>query len=523
MSEEGPKPLYWLPALLTFVAAVGIWAGSSLLGGSDSTGNKEIQKLEQIFDVLDEQYVDKINKEEIFEETIAELLHKLDPHSNYVSAKDIKLLDEQTNASFGGIGVRFLLFRDTICVTHVNELSPADLAGLERGDRIVAINNKPSCGKFMTNEKVMSRLKGAPNTQVKVTVLRKGKKLQKTLTRGIIPIQTVNCSYMIKDQIGYIKIAQFSIPTANEFKAAAQRLLQSGMKKLVLDLRGNGGGTMETAIQIADEFLPANRIILSSKGLHSKEKKFTSTAGGLLESIKVAVLIDAQSASASEILAGALQDNDRATIIGRRSYGKGLIQQDKRLSDGSNLRITLARYNTPSGRSIQRPYKDGYDAYKAAEDRAYADEYFRPDSSIFVDSLKYKTRKGRVVYGGGGIMPDIFVPGDTTGTSMYLTELLWAGAFNAFAFDYLNQHPQTLNLQTFILEFKVTDALLQSFTRFAQKEFNIVYQASEFAHSKKRIAQNLKAEIASHLFTENGYYRVVNTQDKEIQRALKQL
>jgi carboxyl-terminal processing protease len=209
--------------------------------------------------------------------------------------------------------------------------------------------------------------------------------------------------------------------------------------------------------------------------------------------------------------------------VGRRSYGKGLIQQDKRLSDGSNIRITIARYYTPSGRSIQRPYKKGYEAYKEAEERAYADEYFKPDSSVFVDSLKYKTRKGRTVYGGGGIMPDVFVPGDTTGTSMYLTELLWAGAFNAFAFDYLNQHPVQLSLPQFITEFQVSEALLKSFTRFAQKEFNVVFQANEFAHSKGRIAQNLKAEIASHLFTENGYYRVVNAQDKEVQRALKLL
>lgn len=522
MSEETPRPLYWLPVLLTLTTALGIWLGTALLNGKQ-TNNKEIQKLEQIFEVLDNQYVDKINKEEVFEETISELLHKLDPHSNYISAKDIKFLDEQTNASFGGIGVRFLLFRDTICITHVNELSPAQIAGLQRGDRIITIENKPSCGKFMTNEMVMSRLKGAPNTTVKITVLRNGKKLRKTLTRGIIPIQTVSCSYMIQQSVGYIKIAQFSIPTANEFKAAAQRLLQAGMKKLVLDLRGNGGGTMESAIEIADEFLPANRIILSSKGLHSDEKIYRSSAEGQLEAVKVVVLIDAQSASASEILAGALQDNDRATIIGRRSYGKGLIQQDKRLTDGSNIRITVARYYTPSGRSIQRPYKDGYDAYKDAEDRAYNDEYFKPDSSVFVDSLKYKTRKGRVVYGGGGIMPDIFVPGDTTGASMYLTELLWAGAFNAFAFDYLNTHPQTLKLDAFIREFQVTDALLKSFTKFAQKEFKISFQAAEFAHSKTRIAQNIKAELASHLFTEKGYYRVVNAQDKEIQRALKQL
>lgn len=521
MSEDSPKTLYWLPALLSLTAALGLWLGIELLGNNHNS--KELQKLEQIFEVLDQQYVDKVNKDEIFEQTISELLHKLDPHSNYISAKEIKRLDEQTNASFGGIGVRFLLFRDTICVTHVNQLSPAELGGLKRGDRIIKVNNKPSCGKFMTNDKVMSLLKGDPNSKVQVTILRQGKKLQKTLTRGIIPIPTVNCAYLIKDQVGYIRISQFSIPTATEFRAAAALLVQKGMKKLVLDLRGNSGGTMETCIQIADEFLPANRLILSSKGLHSGEKKYKATSEGILEDIKVAVLIDAQSASASEILAGALQDNDRAIVLGRRSYGKGLIQQDKRLSDGSNLRITIARYYTPSGRSIQRPYKNGYDAYKQDEQRAYTDEYFKPDSSIFVDSLKYKTRKGRTVYGGGGIMPDIFIAGDTTGASIYLSELQWSGVFNAFAFNYLNQHPQAKQLDVFLKEFQVTDALLKEFTSFAQKEFKVRYQEAEFKHSKARISMLLKAEIASHLFVENGYFRVINAQDNEIQRALKVL
>jgi len=353
----------------------------------------------------------------------------------------------------------------------------------------------------------MALLKGMPNTEVKVTILRKGKKLQKTIVRNTISIATVPAYYMIDNQTGYIQIAQFSLPTAQEFHHAALALRAKGMKRLLLDLRGNGGGTMDAAIKIADEFLPDGYLILSSKGLHSQEQKYRSTREGVLEKTKVVVLIDAQSASASEILAGALQDNDRAKIVGRRSYGKGLIQQDKRLKDGSNLRITVARYYTPSGRSIQRPYKKGYEAYRQDEQKAFTEEYFKVDSSIFVDSLKYKTRKGRT--------------GDTTGRSLYLSELQWGGVFNAFAFEYLNKVNINYSLQEFITEFSITDQLLEQFTTFANNEFKVRMQRNEFLHSKENMKQLLKAEIARHLFLENGYYQVMNNYDPEVQRALK--
>lgn len=519
MTERAPKTNYWLPVLLSVVGALGIWVGSAIFGSAENS-NKELQKLNQIFEVLDQQYVDKINKEDIFEQTISEMLHKLDPHSNYIAAKDIIQIDEQTNAAFGGIGVRFLLFRDTICITHVNDKSPAFIGGLQRGDRIIEINSKKATGKSITNEEVMSRLKGAPKTKVNVTILRKGKKYYKTLVRNTIPIATVPCSYMIRPSVGYVQISQFSVPTADEFHRAALSLLKKGMKNLVLDLRGNGGGTMDAAIQIADEFLPKGYLILSSKGQHSKETFYRATNAGILEKTKVVVLIDAQSASASEILAGALQDNDRATIVGRRSYGKGLIQQDRRLNDGSNLRITVARYYTPSGRSIQRPYNKGYEAYQEDEQKSFTEEYFKPDSSIFVDSLRFKTRNGRTVYGGGGIMPDIFVPGDTSKNSLYLSELRWNGVFNAFVFDYLNRKTINYRLDEFNKKFIVDQFLLNQFVAFASREFGIQYQQNEYLHSKEKIVLLLKAEIARHLYLEEGYYQIINNQDVELKRAL---
>jgi carboxyl-terminal processing protease len=293
------------------------------------------------------------------------------------------------------------------------------------------------------------------------------------------------------------------------------------MTKLVLDLRNNPGGVMASAIDIADAFLAKNNMILKSKGENEGERTYYSTSGGHLEKTKLVVLINAHSASASEILAGAIQDNDRGLIVGRRSYGKGLIQKDEVLRDGSNLRLTIARYYTPSGRCIQRSYKGGYDNYMRDEERITRNEFFKPDSSIFVDSLKFKTKHGRTVYGGGGIMPDVFVPGDTSGSSFYLTELQWSGSTRAFAFDFMQTNREKWSTaQEFVQQFEVSEELLKRFISFAQKDFHVQKDALGFAVSKEVIKRMLKAEIASQSWTEEGYYRVLNPFDKELMKAI---
>jgi carboxyl-terminal processing protease len=326
---------------------------------------------------------------------------------------------------------------------------------------------------------------------------------------------------MLDKNTGYILITEFSQVTSEEFYVESSKLLNQRMTKLVLDLRNNPGGVMSSAIDIADAFLAKNNMILKSKGKNEGEHTYYSTSGGHLEKTKVVVLINAHSASASEILAGAIQDNDRGIIVGRRSYGKGLIQKDEVLRDGSNLRITIARYYTPSGRCIQRSYKGGYDNYMRDEERIARNEYFKPDSSIFVDSLKFKTKKGRIVYGGGGIMPDIFVPGDTSGTSFYLTELQWSGATRAFAFDFMQENRSKWSTsKDFVQQFQVSEELLKRFVAYARKNFFVQKDALGLTVSKELIKRMLKAEIASQKWTEEGYYRVLNPFDKELTKAI---
>ncbi len=521
--SETPKSNYKLPLLLSLFLAIGVYLGGVLSHNFSSNKKKSanVQKLEDIIEILDDSYVDKIDKDRVFEEAITEMLHKLDPHSNYIAAKDMATVNESIQGKFGGIGVRFLLHRDTICVTNVINGSPSKIAGVKAGDKIIEIEGKTVIGIKITNEQIMQKLKGIEGSSVKFKVLRGKKQLLFTLQRGSIPIETVSCAYMLNANTGYILIEQFSVPTAQEFFSAASRLKEKGMTKLVLDLRNNGGGILTSATDIADEFLREGLVILKIKGRKSGEQVYKATSGGLLENMKTVVLINSNSASASEILAGALQDNDRAIIVGRRSFGKGLVQEDRLLRDGSNLRITIARYYTPSGRCIQRTYNGKYEDYVIDAERYSNGELYVQDKSKLVDSLKFKTLNGRFVYGGGGIQPDIFVPLDSTGTSFYLTSLQINGAFSPFSFDYIKDKRNFWkDAKTFNDEFSADEKLCREFTRYAEKQLNVPFILNEYKHSKNNIAKLLKAEIARQIWTEEGFYRALNPFDNELKAAI---
>ena len=483
-----------------------------------------VQKLEDVLNLLDSKYVDPIDRDAVFEQTISEMLHKLDPHSNYIPAKDMALMSESIEGNFSGIGVRFFKLRDTISITHVLSNSPSERAGLKDGDQIVSINGKNAAGVKMSTDTIMSLLKGKSGSSVNVQINRYGALLSKKIIRGRIPIKSINTSYMIDDETGYIKIEQFSIPTAIEFRQASANLLSQGMKKLVLDLRNNGGGVLDGATQIADEFLKDGLLIVKTEGRKIGTRYYTSTSSGSLKQTELVILINSRSASASEIVAGAIQDNDRGLIIGRRSFGKGLVQEDQKLRDGSSIRITVARYYTPSGRCIQRPYSDGMEDYYNDPTRT-EESMFKIDSSIFIDSLKYKTIGGRTVYGGGGISPDIFVPLDTTGTGVYYSALLWGGAVNQFAYDYVKRNRFFENspwssLNEFKTQFVVENSLIDELVEYAAQELGILpYQNSDIKHCEKKLSIQLKSEIARQIWQENGFFSVYNDFDNEVLKA----
>lgn len=508
--------------------AVGLLLGKKLTPQQEvatSGGEVRYQKIQEIIHVLDERYVESVDGEELFEKTIGDMLHKLDPHSNYIPAEDLKAMNESIEGKFSGVGIRFFIIRDTLCITNVLPYSPAEKSGLFSGDKILSVDKKPIVGSGIKNEDVMSMLKGVAGTKVKLTVLREGKTLSKSVVRGSIPVESVIASFMINEDIGYIRINQFSVATSEEFHYASQNLLNQGLKKLIVDLRDNGGGVLTGATEIADEFLSANVAIVETRGEHSREYTYRATKNGSLDDINVAIVINSNSASASEILAGAIQDNDRGTIVGRRSFGKGLVQEDMMLRDGSNLRLTIARYYTPTGRCIQKPYDEGADSYYNDQMERYENgELYKVDSTLFVDSLKFTTPAGKIVYGGGGIMPDIFVPYDTVGNSWYYTELRYSSAFTTFAFDFVEGKRKTWkSVNEFIETFVVSEEILNDFTAFSEEEAGIKLRPSDLEVSESLIKRTIKGEIARQLWVEQGYYRVQTETDTDIQEAIKSL
>lgn len=528
------KITVFFPLFFAFALAIGFYLGRK--NNTPFFEKKEThtaidynskRKLFQVLDVIQNDYVDTISDKDLTDKTIQQLLANLDPHSVYLPYQKNNREEENLKGEFAGVGVKFIILHDTLFVTNVIENGPAFRAGLKNGDMITKIDTTVVAGVNLQNDQVMDLLKGRPNTQVKVEIARGNQTLTKTIKRGLIPIKSVTASFMISDTIGYIKLVRFSETSAQEFFFASKKLLSQGMKKLIFDLRGNGGGYLQIAEQIVDEFLEKGKLIVYTKEKGGKKNSAYSTSGGILKNISLSVLIDSESASASEIVAGAIQDNDRGTVYGRRSFGKGLVQKPVMLADSSQIRITIARYYTPTGRSIQKPYTKGnkFDYMMELYDRDRNGELFEVDSSLFADSLKYVTEGGKTVYGGGGIMPDIFIPYDTAGFSSYYRKVAYSRVLTEFSIDYLKLHRKNLTskgLENFKENFVVTESFFNSFVKFANGK-EIIGSQADISASKTRIKQRLREEIASGIWDEAGREYINSDADNDVKVILNSL
>lgn len=536
MYEQRRRPSPFYPLLVATSLVAGLFIGRDM--GSSSLPGFAVfnlrkpsasDKIGQVIDLIDAQYVDSVQKSALVDEVLQDLLQRLDPHSYYISAAELRAAQEPLEGSFEGIGVEFAIQHDTVVVISPVEGGPSAAVGIRAGDRIVSANGEKLAGIGITNDQVMKHLRGPKGSQVVVELVRHGrsKPLEVTIERGKIPIHSVAASMLDDDGTGYIKLVRFAKNTHDEFVKAADALKAKGMKRLVLDLRGNGGGFLTAAIDLADEFLPSGRAIVYTEGRHSPRQDADATRKGGYEDIPIAILIDEGSASASEIVAGAVQDNDRGLLVGRRTFGKGLVQEHVPLPDSSAVRITTARYYTPSGRSIQRPYGHGIDYMDDFEARASHGELLNVDS-IPQDSTKaFKTLKGRTVYGGGGVMPDLFVPTDTMETSAYLTDLFFSGTLNQFAFNVADRERNKLLAQyrsseDFARRYQVGVELLAELDRFAAKE-GIAHRPADAQRSREQIAMRIKAGVARNVWGDDGYYRILLLKDRMYQRARQEL
>lgn len=516
-----------LPILLSIAVILGIWIGSSFAKPkTDSKYQSSLQKFRQLIDYIENDYVDSVNTEELLEESISQMLDKLDPHTIYIPPRDRALAESQLRASFDGIGVEFNILRDTLYVVSPLAGGPSEKAGVLAGDKIIKVDDKNIAGIGIKNREVFDILRGPRGTEVTISILRKGEDglIDYTLKRNAIPQYSVDASYMIDNEVGYIKVNKFAENTYAEFKSALESLKEQGMQKLILDLQNNSGGYMSAAINMCDELLSDGKLIVSQKGHGDKyDSEARATSRGIFEEGAVAVLINEGSASASEIVAGALQDNDRALIIGRRSFGKGLVQLPFDLKDGSELRMTIARYYTPSGRSIQKPYDDGEEAYASDYYQRYmSGELFSQDSVHFDESLAYETSNGRTVYGGGGIMPDYFVALDTSFTTTYVNRLFTSNSVKEFTLDYRDSNPSLAEweFQKFQNEFEVTEAMLNQVIANGKKN-GVAFREKEYRKSKHFLAFLIKAQLARDIYDDDAFYKIYNETNEVYVQALE--
>ena len=536
MNRSQRKYSVYLPIAFALILISGIILGFLLERNSSPSGgisllqgtHQPYAKVDDIIQYIDNNYVDSIKQDHLETDAIKGMLNDLDPHSAYITADEFNAMNDPLLGSFEGIGISFRIEHDTIMVINPIPGGPSEKVGLMAGDRIVKVNDTLVAGVKITNNKAIHKLKGKKGTKVKVSIFRRGvpKLIDFTITRGIIPTYSLDIAYMVNKNLGYIKLNKFSATTYEEFDAAVKKLQKQGMKKLILDLRGNPGGYLAAAINVADEFLPSGKLIVYTKGLHRPKSFAFATDKGRLQHTDVGILIDEGTASAAEIVTGALQDNDVGVVIGRRSFGKGLVQEQIRLPDGSALRLTVARYYTPTGRCIQKPYKkdDFKDYYSEAYHRYLDGELENRDSIKFNDSLKYTTPKGKIVYGGGGIMPDIFVPIQIDSLHSFYNILANKGMIYQFAFDFTDNHRRELrkykDFKSFNRGFNMTDKMYSNLVAYAKAK-GIKGTPQKVKVSKNKISILFKAYVGRNLLDEKGFYPIYHKIDPVFKKAVK--
>ena len=528
MKSVNKSSYIWLPLAIAVSVVVGIFVGNRF--SNQKTTSEYDRKLNTILNLIASDYVDTVNINDLVELSIPQILSNLDPHTVYFSAKDLKAADEELNGSFSGIGISFQIMNDTVGVVEVLPGGPSEKVGIQAGDRIVSINDTTFVGASVNINSVSSKLRGVKGSKVKLGIKRSNtnKILSFLVTRDDISVKSVDTYYLIDKTTGYVKVNQFGRNTYDEFINALSSLKQEGAKRYIIDLRGNGGGYMEMAILMVNEFLPENQLIVYTKGRDKKDdSQVWSDGNGSFQDAELVVLIDEYSASASEIFSGAIQDNDRGLIVGCRSFGKGLVQKQFMLPDSSAIRMTIARYYTPSGRCIQKDYKKGEEAYEAELLNRYNNGELYSKDSIKIDKSQiYKTTQGRTVYGGGGIVPDIFVPKDTTGITSYYIKVLNAGLFQQFAFKYVDINRAALkkmkDYKQFLRMLPPDEELLNDFVQYASQK-DVPARWYYITQSRDLILSELKALIARDVFGNSAFYPILNRTDKTIFAALKAL
>lgn len=507
--------------------AIGTFYANHFSGNKLGIINTSSNKLNALLRIIDDQYVDTVNMGDLVEEAMPQILSELDPHSSYIPAKDLEAVNADLKGSFSGIGIQFTIQNDTIHVNSVIQGGPSEKVGLMAGDRIVEVDDSAFVGKIVTNSEAMKRLKGEKGSKVKLGVYRPGEKdlLHFTVIRGNIPVKSIDAAYMINEKVGYIKVNKFGETTYPELLIALAKLNQKNCEGLIVDLRGNTGGYMAAAIQMVNEFLPNNRLIVYTQGRKSPREDYNSNGTGSNQKMPLVVLVDEGSASASEIFAGAIQDNDRGTIVGRRSFGKGLVQQPIEFSDGSAIRLTIARYYTPSGRCIQKPYEKGKESEYELDllTRYEHGEFFSADSIKQDETEVYHTRLGRPVYGGGGIMPDIFVPQDTTGMTSYFRMAANRGLIIRYTFDYTDQNRSTL--QKYDTPEKMEaylkgQNLLNKFAAWAEKK-GLKRRNNLMMKSRRLFEMSLYGNIIYNMLGMEAYVEYLNESDKTVLKAVE--